>query len=219
MTQTAEEHVESLAAPKTFDFVGALAKTTYPSEDVTVFLDGARAKELQDTIIAQEEAENKIAGLRAVQQGIVEDPEIEKLEARVAELKAEAKAIIKAIHASALTFSLKGLAPEQWRLIGKSWRRKIKPVSKAEDDVIDADELRATKVNAEILATSILKVTNAEGAVNEGAVTIEQVEALDNQLEASEFERLINTANKLTFARGQFNTLIAQDADFLSNDS
>lgn len=215
MTQTPEEIAEDLKTSETFDLVSVLNGTSYPTEDVKVYLNGAKAHELNALVEEIDELE-KLAGEAGNDGGITESPEKQELDAQIEDLKARRKQVIEDISSSALTFSLRGLAPEQWRIIGKTWRRKIKPASKAEDDVLDAEELRNLKINAELLSTSIVKVTNAQGGVSNGAVTLEAAEKLFHTLIESEYDRLFNTAVNLTLGNATFHNILAGDADFLS---
>jgi hypothetical protein len=215
LSQTPEEIVEDLKTSETFDLVSVLTDVSYPSEDVKVYLNGAKAHEL-NTLEAELEVLERSSEAAGNDGGIAESPEKQEFDAQIEVLKERKKAVIEEIRKSALTFTLRGIAPEQWRIIGKTWRHKIKPASKSEDDIIDCENLRNVKINAELLSKCIVKVTNASGGVSNGAVTVEAAEKLYDTLLDSEYDRLFNTATNLTFANGLFHNAIAGDADFLS---
>ena len=102
MTQTPEE----LAAPVVaemksagkFDLSAALKKTSYPTQDVTVYLDGYKAHELNVLLDEVSELEHKAVGYSALGQGaMVDAPEKEAIDAEIAELKARELELIKEI--------------------------------------------------------------------------------------------------------------------------
>lgn len=218
--KTPEAYVEELKSEEVFDLSAALRKASYPTDDITIYLDGEKAYELEAKLNEVSQVSYEAAARSAAASGgITDDPEKEALDAKVEELNAEVKELVKEITDSALTFKLRGLAPKQWRLIIKSWERKIRPETKAEIDVLEAEQERDEKSNAEILAKSIVSVTDAQGRTFKGAYKIEQIEELHDTIVSEEFAKLMNLANVLTFANGRFNSVIASDADFLSKPS
>jgi len=203
-----------------FDLSAALKKTSYPTQDVTVYLDGHKAHELNVLLDEVSELEHKAVGYSALAQGsMVDAPEKEGIEAEIAELKAREVELIKEIRDSALTFSLRGLAPEQWRIIDKEARRKIKPATKSEDDVLEAQIDRNKAVNIEIVATGTVKITDAQGNEDTSALTVKTAEQLFNKLIEPEWLKLQDTIQNLTFANTLFQNVAMQDADFLSKSS
>ena len=224
MTQTPEELAAPIVADMKsvgkFDLSAALKKTSYPVKDVTVYLDGYKAHELNELLDEIDELEHKAVGYSALAQGSMTDaPEKESIEAKIAELKARELELIKEISASALTFSLRGLAPAQWRLIDKEARRKVKAASKSEDDVLEAQIERNKLVNIEIVAKGIVKVTDANGDVSEGAITLKAAEDMFDALLEPDWLKLQDTIQNLTFANTVFQNVSMQDADFLSKPS
>ena len=224
MTQTPEELAAPIVAEMKsvgkFDLSAALKKTSYPTQDVTVYLDGYTAHELNELLDEVSELEHKAVGYSALAQGSMTDaPEKEDIEAEIAALKARELELIKEISASALTFSLRGLAPAQWRLIDKEARRKVKAASKSEDDVLEAQIERNKLVNIEIVAKGIVKVTDANGDVSEGAITLKAAEDMFDALLEPEWLKLQDTIQNLTFANTVFQNVSMQDADFLSKPS
>jgi len=224
LTQTPEELAAPIVADMKsvgkFDLSAALKKTSYPTQDVTVYLDGHKAHELNVLLDEVSELEHKAVGYSALAQGSMTDaPEKEDVEAEIAELKARELELIEAIRDSALTFSMRGLAPAQWRLIDKDARRKIKAASKSEDDVLEAQLERNKAVNIEIVARSTVKITDAQGNEDTSALTVETVEQLFDALLEPEWLKLQDTAQNLTFANTVFQNVAMQDADFLSKPS
>lgn len=218
--KTPEAYVEELKSEESFDLSAALRKASYPTDDVKVYLDGEKAYELEALLTEVSQlGYDSVARSAAALDQMVDDPEKEVIDAKIEERNAKVKETIEAIADSALTFKLRGIAPKQWRLIAESWERKIRPESKGELDVLEADRARDKKINAEIIATSTVQITNAQGKVRKGATTVEQIEDLYDTLIPEEFQKLLDKANVLTFANGQFHNVIASDADFLSKPS
>lgn len=218
--KTAEDYVEEMKSEESFDLSTALRKASYPTDDVTVYLDGETAYELDDLLNEISDLGFKSAGLSAANTGgMTDDPEKAEIDAKIEELNGQVKEAITRIRSSALTFKLRGLAPKQWRTIVSSWERKIRPETKADIDVLEAENKRNDKSNAEILAKSVVSITDASGKVSKGAVSIEQIEELHDTIISEEFAKLMSKANVLTFANGRFNHVLASDADFLSKPS
>lgn len=220
MTQTPEAIVEDLKSVEKFDLRSALSKVSYPTQDVTVYLDGAKAHELNVVLDEISDLEHKAVGYSAQAQGsMVDAPEKEDVDAEIAELKVQEAALIKEIAASALTFTLRGLAPTQWRLIDKEARRKIKPASKSEEDQFEAQLERNQMVNIEIVAKGTVKITDANGNVDPSALSVDTAEQLFNGLLETEWMKLQEGIQNLTFAHTLFQNVAMQDADFLSKPS
>jgi hypothetical protein len=217
-TELAEAKAEEMKAEGTFDLASALKGTSYPTDDASIFLDGESAHALNMALNEIAELGFRSAGLTAEKNGgITDDPEKEEIDAQIAELEAEQRELIAAVSESRLTFKLRGVAPKAWKLIIKSWNRKSK--AEAKEHGMDEEERvdwANDKINAELIAKSIVSITDAKGNVQKGAVKIETVEDLQGSVLQSEFAKLLDTANSLTFANGLFANAIAADADFLS---
>lgn len=220
MTQTPEAIVEDMKSVEKFDLRSALSKVSYPTQDVTVYLDGAKAHELNVVLDEISELEHKAQGFSAEAQGsMVDAPEMEEAKAEIAALKEREAELIKEIAGSALTFTLRGVAPSQWRLIDKEARRKIKPNTKSEDDQLEAQLERNKMVNIEIVSKGTVKITDANGNVDSSALSVETVEQLFDGLLETEWMKLQEGINNLTFAHTLFQNVAMQDADFLSKSS
>lgn len=218
MSEAVNEKVEELKSEESFDLSAALKGVSYPTDDVTIFLDGEAAHEYNETL-------NEIAELgfesskwaAAEVGGITDAPEKEELDAQIAELEELNKELLKRLAASRLTFTIRGAATKQWKLIIKSWKRKG---NKLDEAVAENEEERqqwvSDKIDCELLAKTIVKTTNAKGQVNKGAVSLEWAEELKGAILESEWAKLQEAVSNLTFANGLFQQAIASDADFLS---
>lgn len=220
MTNTPEAIVEDLKSVEKFDLRSALQKTSYPTDDVTVYLDGHKAHELNLVLDEIDELEGKALSLSAaVSGGIVDDPEKEAVDEQIAALKERELELLKEIRDSALTFTIRGVAPTQWRILDKEARRKIKPASKSEDDQFEAQLDRNEYVNVGLLALGCVKITNAAGQSDTSALKREDAQTLFDSLIEPEFVKLKNAVENLTFAHTLFQNVAMQDADFLSKSS
>lgn len=220
-TELAEAKVEELKAEGSFDLASALKGTKYPTDDVTVFLDGEAAHELNMVLAEISELGFKAQDASVANSGgITDSPEKVELDEQIAELEERQKELIADVLESALTFKIRGLAPKVWKLIIKSWTRKSK--AHAKENGLDEEERidwANDKINAELISKTIVQITDASGNVQKGAVKIETVEELQETVLQSEFAKLLDTANNMTFANGLFTNAIAADADFLSKPS
>jgi hypothetical protein len=216
----AEAIVEDLKSVEKFDLRSVLTKASYPTEDVSVYLDGNKAHELNivlDLIDAKEaQAEELSAGKNG---SIADSPEKEAVLEDIEALKRRETVLLKEIADSRLTFTLRGVAPTQWRLVDKEARRKIKAASKSEDDQYEAQLERNEYVNVELLALATVQITAADGQVDKSKLSHEDAQKLFDVLLESEYMKLKQTVENLTFAHTLFNNVTLQDADFLSKSS
>lgn len=220
MTQTPEAIVEDLKSETKFDLRSALSKTSYPTDDVTVYLDGHKAHELNLVLDEISELEHNAKKLSAASNGtIVDDPAKEEVDERIEALKERELELIKEIRDSALTFTVRGVAPSQWRILDKEARRKIKPNTKSEDDVFEAQLERNEYVNVGLLALGCVKITNAAGQVDSSALSRESAQTVFDTLIEPEYVKLKEAVENLTFAHTLFQRVAMQDADFLSKSS
>jgi hypothetical protein len=213
-----EAKVEELKSEESFDLASALKGTSYPTDDVTIFIDGEAAHELNMVLAEITELGYESAKHTAGENGSIADsPEKEEIDKQIAELEEQQKELIAKVLESALTFKLRGVAPKAWKLIIKSWQRKSKAHAKEEGlDEEERIDWANEKINAELIAKATVSITNAEGATQKGGVKVETVEELQGSVLQSEFAKLLDAANNLTFANGLFSNAIAADADFLS---
>ena len=215
-TEAVAAKVEELKGEESFDLSATLKGTSYPTDDVTVFLNGEKAHELNTVLNEISELGFESAKYSAEATGGMTDaPEKEEIDKQIEALEVRQKELIAEITGSALTFKLRGAAPEIWKIIIKRWKRKAKKEEGLEDDQ-ERQEWAGEKIDDDLLSTCIVQVTNAKGQVNKGAYKLEQAEEIRNRLLESEYAKIIDAVNVLTFANTVFHNAIAADADFLS---
>jgi hypothetical protein len=216
----AEAKVAEMKAPGTFDLANALKGASYPTEAVSIFLNGELAHELNINYDRIAELAQEALKYSAANQGSMTDgPEKEPIDAEIAEIEAENLELLEEIRKSVLTFQLRGVAPKQWKLIIKKWQRKMKSEFDLPAEQAEAEEWANAKIDAELVAKATVKITDAEGNEDAGAVSQETAEELQGTVLQSEWQKLLGAANNLTFANGLFAQAIAADADFLSKSS
>lgn len=217
MTKTPEEHAEELKNVETFDLSSALTGVTRPKDEITIYTDGERAHQLEEVLSAISVLGREKATLPATG-GITGNPRAEEIDKEIADLEEVSALLIQELRDTSLTFHLRGLAPKQTKLIVKSWDKKIKPESKTptDEELQETNEERMDKINAELIAKCTFKVVKGNGAEHTGAVSIETVENLRDEINSGEYNRLVNLVNNLCVAHGLFNNMLASDADFLS---
>lgn len=215
MTKTPEEYAEELKTPETFELASVLTGITRPKDEITIYTDGERAQQLEDVLVAISTL-SKEQAILPVTGGITGNPRADEIEDELKALEEVSALLIDEIRESSLTFHLRGVPPKQTRLIVKSWDKKIKAEKDATDEELaEVYEARQDKINAELIAKSTYKVVR-DGKEATGAVSIEFVENLRDEISTGEYQRLATLANSLTVGHGLFNNMIAADADFLS---
>lgn len=218
-----QEKAEAVAADmkseESFDLSDALKGASYPTDDVTIFIDGENAHALNMVLADISElamdATKYAAGNNG---GMADSPEKEEIDKQIEELEVRQKELIAKVLGSALTFTVRGAAPEQWKLIIKKWTRKSKKQEDLEDEQ-ERVEWANEQIDNELISKTIVKITNAKGGTQSGAVSIDDVANLRGTVLQSEFSKLMEAVNALTFANGLFQNAIASDADFLSRPS
>lgn len=226
---TVTAKVEEMKAPGTFDARSVVTgKAKMATESVTLYLDAEAAHEMNEVANRIVDLRNDAATKRAVSNSVAGSPEADELDAEADVLEEEVARLLGVVRSSALTFHLRGVAPVQWRLIDKLWRRKIKAPSRSNfDDTAEGNEeyeleimerniARNNSVNYDLVSKAIVKVTNAAGDEDTRGWTVEDVEGLHDTLLETEWEKLRLLQQDLTFAHTLFNKVIA-DADFLPN--
>lgn len=223
MTQTEEAGKaihDEFVAPESFDLASALNKVSYPTDNVTVYLDGYKAHELNLVLDLIAEHEEKLARLqKEASGGITGHPDTEGVEQDIEALKRREEILLAEITSSALTFKIRGVAPKVWRLLDKEARRTIKPQTKSEDDMFEAQLERNEFVNVRLLSKGTVSITDAKGRTDAGALSIENAQTLWDSLIEPESLKLKNAIENVTFAHTLFNNVTLQDADFLSKSS
>jgi hypothetical protein len=225
--EKATEIAAGLKDKATFDARSAINGTTYPTGTVKVYLNAALAHEMN--VLADDllKVQHRVDNLKASNGGIVESPEQVEAEAEAADLETRIEALSSQVIGSALTFHVRGLAPAQWRLIYKKWRKGVKqPVRKNfapgsdgeeefETEAFERNIERNDRINEDQVACAIVKVVNADGAEDSTVWSIEDVANLHATLLESEWSKLKGQVENLTFASNLFHAAVEQDADFL----
>jgi hypothetical protein len=166
---------------KTFSVLDAVKGRSYPQDIVDVYTDA-------ETALKVRRLEERINNERDAEQ--------------VNELDAEKAALIAHVKDSVLTFHLRGVAPGV-----------VDGIQAQADEKFGADPSpdKFKWMNYSYLAANIISVTNAEGAVDEHLYTYEDVEQLAGYLPTSEFDKVFNLMQELTFARDLFDLSVSAD--------
>lgn len=248
--EAAVEIAEGLKSEKTFDARKAVTGATYPVDSIEVYSDAQLAHELNlaaneaakarylaesiregwvktQTVIAANESLGMVESVVYEGDG-TEAPGWETANAEAVSLETQVAELVKALRETVLTFHLRGLAPAQWRLIHKKWRKEIKPPARKNfpntEDGEEEYELavhernieRNDSVNHDTIASAITKVVRThDGAESTDVWTVEDVANLFDHYLESEYDKLKNLVAQLTFANNLFNIAVEQDADFL----
>jgi hypothetical protein len=182
--------VEKATDKSTFSLVEAIKGRGYPTEEVTVYTNADAAYNLAETN----------ALLETLAQGKQQDTEeYDNLDAVAQQLKAE-------VQESALTFSLRGISPGEVQRLSK----KVAKQARAED--LDEDE-EALLRTAAWFAPHVVRVSNAQGEVDEHLYTAEEARVLMDLLPQSEWNKLLVAMSKLSLGSMYFDQLV--DAGFL----
>jgi hypothetical protein len=236
--EDAAKRAEELKAPTTFDARGAVKKTTYPTDSIDIYSDAQLAHELN--VKANDAAKARYLATsiknafdadehKSIEDSVDDRPGYTDARQEAEELEAEVAALVAKLQESVLTFHVRGLAPAQWRLIDKFWRKEIKePARKNFDQDEEGEEEfnrvtrernidRIAGIQNEQIAKAITKVVRKhDGAEDTHVWTTEEVADIHDTYLESEYEKLLNLVVQLTFANNLFQIAVEQDADFLS---
>ena len=168
---------------KTFDVLGTVKGTTYPTKDVPVFTD--------------QESAHQIAVLDAEANETLDADRVNELDEQIAVLRDKIKATV-------LTFHLRGIG----RGVRVAVQQKVKQTKFGEDE-----NARNLFTDASYLAEHIVRVTNADGAVDEHIWSPEQAQELILSLPDEEAQKLLSAMMELTFQAAYFEGAVG--ADFL----
>lgn len=190
LTEETLEMVKEAQKQSTFNLAEVIKGRGYPSKDVTVYTDAEAAFELieiEDQMIEMTEA----------------DDEYKKLEARAEELA-------ERVQKSKLTFHMRGIGQgEVERITEKADQLYKKP--KTEDEEYGSDWFKFYVTS--LVASNVVKVTDADGNVDESHFEYEDMLTVRNNLPGDSWGLLVSTMQKLTLATGYFKGLT--DAGFL----
>lgn len=169
---------------KTFSVLDAAKGSSYPSDDVTVY--------------TNQKAAHQIARLEFEINETDDDARVNELDAQIAVLRDE-------VLASQLTFHMRGISPGTRTAV----QQQVKERKFGEDT-----DGRTRFSNAAYLAAHIVRVTNAEGAVDERVFEADEVVELVKALPDESVEDLYEKMQELTFRAAYFDAAVS--ADFLS---
>lgn len=187
ITEETLEMVKEAQKKNTFNLAEVIKGRGYPSKDVTVYTDAEAAFEL----IEIEDQMNEMT-------------EVDK------ELEAKAEELAERVQKSQLTFHMRGVGQgEVERINDKADQLYKKPNLKEEDYSSDWFKYYITA----LVASNIVRVTDADGNVDESHFEYDDLVEVRNNLPADSWGLLVSTMQKLTLATGYFKGLT--DAGFL----
>lgn len=181
--------VEKATDKSTFSLVEAIKGRGYPTDEVTVYLNADAAYNLAETNALLTVLANKS-----------DTEEYETLDAVAQQLKAE-------LLESAQTLYLRGISPGELNKISKKVRKQ------GAEEGLDEDEV-SLKLTAAWIAPHIVRVERADGAVDEHLWSPDEVETLMDLLPQTEWLKIDQAINKLSFTSAYYDQLV--DAGFLS---
>lgn len=190
--------VEKALDVKTFSVLDAIKGRSYPTDEVTVYYDTAalyRLKGLENQRLALDMAANNAP----------KGEEANKFDAQIAEVDAKIAELTKQVQASAITFHMRGYSPAVRDSLVDEARAKF-DVEKVEDGT-PANEW----LNARAVAETIIRSTDASGAVDEHHFSVEDVEDLRSFLAPEEFGKLLGQTLLLSYTAFSFDAATSPD--------
>lgn len=181
--------VKEAHSKKVFNLSEVIKGRGYPSKDATIYLDADSAFRLSEI---DDELNN-----------YVEDDLREKLEA-------EAQQLAEKIKESALTFTMRGVSQKIVEDIMKKANEKF---PNREDDNSEDGQLWLRYYISSLIASNLIRVTSADGGVDEHIFTPEEMMEIRETLTQDSWNVLVETMQRLTLASGYFDQLT--DAGFL----
>lgn len=213
---------ELTSSPENFD-LGAFitSKVQFPTRDVKLVLDYEGSAEAYDLASQIADKHIEVEAINEEAKAGITGGDTEALDGEIATLTGELTDLVAKLEAEALTFTLRGIAPKVWRLFDKEARRKFPNDKNATEEVrLEADIDRSTFANRELVKACTVKITAPNGGVQEGkSITHATIAGLHDVVAESEWDKLLATANELTFQVGAFDQVVSQDADFLPTAS
>jgi hypothetical protein len=183
--------VEAAKAPETFDILSFIEATAYPTETVTVF--GAPKEATEYVRLVQERSV-----LDAIEKKTKEDT------AKIAELTQQLEPLAEVISKSAMIFTLRGMPP--------GIVQQIIEVPEGEEESVGAIDR-----DNDLVAKSIIKVTNAAGVEDTRVWDKDSVAKLRFYLKEGEFGKLATGVGSVNFNAMVFDQ--ATDAGFSGRSS
>lgn len=170
-----------------FSLADAIKGRAFPEKSVDVYIDAASAYELSELLERQKALDPS-------------NPEYEELTARAEELS-------KTILDSKITFHMRGVGQGVVERVTKE-ANELYPT----ESPVNNEAWSKYYVSA-LISENIVKVTDAEGNVDESKFTLEDVLELRDIIPIDAWEVLIDTMQKLTLASSYFDAVT--DAGFL----
>lgn len=193
LVEQAEKDVAAAQGKGTFQLTNVLKRRGFPEEQVVVYLD--------------EDSAHELVALNRQMETIARSPEkTDETIAAYNTLEALADEMAENVRNSALTFHLRGISPGH---IEQTRKNIVKEFGQEPEDQQEADDALAH----EWIAAHIIRVTNAEGAVDERLFKRADVEELEQLLPSSEYAKIDRTVNNLSFRSAYIEQ--ATDAGFL----
>jgi hypothetical protein len=179
--------VKEAQAKGVFNLSEVIKGRGFPTKDVTIYLDAEAAFDLAQI---NEELNSYL------------DVDYQK------ELEAKAKVLADKILKSALTFTMRGVSQ---KIVDKVMAEANEKYPR--DDANGNNPEWVKFYVSSLVAQNIIRVTDAEGNIDEHLFTVEEMYALREDLTRDAWDVLADTMQKLTLASGYFEQLT--DAGFL----
>lgn len=191
---SADEAVEALGNPETFDALAWVRGAHTPGDTITVYTDSEAVLALS-RLLAEEEVGADGTPVKA---------DVLSLADETKDNSDEIDELVTRLDASALQIALKGLAPELVDAMTK--HHQAVRAGKTEDKFFE-------EFNNELISKTITKVTNPAGAVDTSDWTPERVSAFVVSLYSTESDKLFSAVVDLTYVGTAFERVAK--ADFL----
>lgn len=179
--------VKEAQAKGVFNLSEVIKGRGFPTKDVTIYLDAESAFQLAE--VDQEMNDFLDADYRA-------------------ELDAKAQELAAKIRKSALTFTMRGVSQKIVDKVMKEANEKH-----PRDDANGNNPEWVKFYVSSLVAQNIIRVTDAEGNVDEHIFTVDEIYSLRDEITRDAWDVLADTMQKLTLASGYFEQLT--DAGFL----
>lgn len=184
------EQVNEILEPESFSIVDAITGTSRPEDTVRVYTDRQAAQDLLRMNTEMEE----IANLQ--ERG--KEVDLDYYEA----LEEQAQQLREKVLDSSYVFTLRGLTRDEWEVD----RNRLR-----DSDLSDMQV--GHEYTILVFARSLVKVEDSKGRVDEREFTVSEAEVIYNMLPPSEWERVNEAIQQLTFASAYFDKAV--DAGFL----
>lgn len=206
--------IDAAKAPGVFSLDKFLADVAYPEEEVTLFTDAYSVNELMKLRAKRDELQHQLEnsvverGPRTIAGN--EDTPAAKLKKELAEtleaLQTQIDEYDDRVASSAITFHLRGM-PQ--RIVEEITKKHFVEPNKDYSNTPEEDAR-----DLELIAHSIVRVTDAQGNVDTSPMTVERVLAVRGAVLPNEYVRLVQHVAHVNLNGALFEA--ATDASFLS---